>query len=211
MTPKQERFVAEYLVNGNNASAAYRAAYDAGRMSAAAVNVAACKLLKNPKVWLRLDSMRNSAAALAVIDEARTLQVMNDVAHFDLADLYDELGNLLPVHRMPKAARMGITAIKVRRIPGTEGVVEEVRILNRAVALDALAKVRGLYGRMALPVLAAAGTLAEQGRAVIEALAAGTLAPVAAANALQAIAAQAKVVETNELLKRVEALEAART
>lgn len=51
------------------------------------------------------------------------------------------------------------------------------------------------------------GTLTEQGQQVITAMARGDLAPGDTANMLQALASQARLVETDELEKRVKALE----
>ena len=53
-----------------------------------------------------------------------------------------------------------------------------------------------------------AGTLADQGKAVIEAIAAGEITPTQGATLMQTIAAQARIVEVDQLEKRVEALEA---
>lgn len=61
---------------------------------------------------------------------------------------------------------------------------------------------------VALPALAEAATLSDQGRAVLAAVAEGSLSPDRAGTLLQAIAAQAKAVEVDELVRRVEALEA---
>ena len=52
------------------------------------------------------------------------------------------------------------------------------------------------------------GTLTEQGRAVLGAVAAGTLAPALGAALLGAIGTLARVVEVDELERRIEALEA---
>jgi hypothetical protein len=49
--------------------------------------------------------------------------------------------------------------------------------------------------------------LAAQGRAVIEALGQGTLTPQQAATVMQSIAAQARVIEVDELEQRITALE----
>ncbi|MGH8646971.1 MAG: DUF5681 domain-containing protein [Gammaproteobacteria bacterium] len=57
--------------------------------------------------------------------------------------------------------------------------------------------------------LPAAATPAAQGRTVLEALALGEITPTEAQAVMTAVAAQARVVETEELLKRVEALEQA--
>ena len=58
--------------------------------------------------------------------------------------------------------------------------------------------------------LPAGATLAGQAQAVIEAAAAGELAPGQAVQIVTALGGVAKIVEATELLKRIEALEAAR-
>lgn len=57
-------------------------------------------------------------------------------------------------------------------------------------------------------VLPEGGTLAEQAQSVVQAAAAGELAPGQAAQIIAALGGVAKIVETTELLKRIEALEA---
>lgn len=57
--------------------------------------------------------------------------------------------------------------------------------------------------------LAEAATLTEKATAVLNAVAAGTLAPDAASELLSALAATAKITETDELRLRLEKLEAA--
>ena len=58
---------------------------------------------------------------------------------------------------------------------------------------------------MALP---ADGTLADQARAVVQAAADGDLAPAQAAQIVTALGGVAKIIETTELMRRIEALEA---
>jgi len=60
LTPKQERFVEGYLTTGN-ASEAYRRAYDAENMSSAVISVKACELLKNGKVAVSLQELREAS------------------------------------------------------------------------------------------------------------------------------------------------------
>ncbi len=57
LTPKQDKF-AQLIVEGKNASEAYRLAYNASKMSSASVNVTSCRLLQNPKVALRIDELK---------------------------------------------------------------------------------------------------------------------------------------------------------
>lgn len=81
LTPKQENFCLAYLETGN-ASEAYRRAYDAGGMSAAAINVKASELLASGKISVRLDELREPIRKrhaitvddlLAELEEARQL------------------------------------------------------------------------------------------------------------------------------------------
>ena len=58
-----------------------------------------------------------------------------------------------------------------------------------------------------LPELVAAPTLAEKARAAIDAAGAGAVSPSAASDLVSAIAGLAKIIETTELQKRLEALE----
>lgn len=54
LTKKQQSFVMRYVVNGDNASDAYRFAYKTEGMTDNTINVEASRLLKNPKVaqWI---------------------------------------------------------------------------------------------------------------------------------------------------------------
>ena len=58
-----------------------------------------------------------------------------------------------------------------------------------------------------LPELVAAPTLADKAKAAIDAAGAGDIAPSAASDMVSAIAGLAKIIETTELQKRLEALE----
>ncbi len=59
-----------------------------------------------------------------------------------------------------------------------------------------------------VPIKLDGGTLPEKGEQVLQALSAGTLTPDEAGSLLGALANQARLIETSELLARVEALEA---
>ena len=61
ITPKQAAFAYAYVETGNG-SEAYRRAYNASNMSAAAIAVEACRLLKHPNVALMVQEIRDKAA-----------------------------------------------------------------------------------------------------------------------------------------------------
>lgn len=61
LTIKQEKFCQEYVVNGGNASEAYRKAYRAKDMKDETVWVAACNVLKNHKVAIRVKELTEAS------------------------------------------------------------------------------------------------------------------------------------------------------
>lgn len=58
LTIKEEKFCQEYVVNGGNASNAYRSSYDAKNMKLASINVAASRVLKKAKIRLRVKEIQ---------------------------------------------------------------------------------------------------------------------------------------------------------
>lgn len=76
----------------------------------------------------------------------------------------------------------------------------------RIVAERVCAPVKAM--EQASPISLGEGSLSDQGRAIFRALGSGELAAGQAAQLLQALGSMAKVIETDELAKRIEALEA---
>lgn len=83
LTDKQQAFVLHYSINGNNASEAYRSAYDCSNMSDEAINVEASKMLKHPKVTLWIKQA-----------ESNVQQVFEDEIKYSAKDCFDELAEV---------------------------------------------------------------------------------------------------------------------
>jgi len=66
LTQKQEAFVQAYLKSGN-ATDAYKRAYNCNAMSDEAIHVEGCRLIKNPKVALRLQRVAEKVEKKAVL------------------------------------------------------------------------------------------------------------------------------------------------
>lgn len=58
LTPKQEKAVQEFLINGGNKTAAYRVAYSTSNMKESTINENACRLFANSKVKARLEALQ---------------------------------------------------------------------------------------------------------------------------------------------------------
>jgi phage terminase small subunit len=82
ITPKQEVFACAY-VETNNASDAYRRAYNCEKMQPQSIHVNACKLLKDTKVALRIEELRQIHAQRHGVTVDSLTKMMRDA--YDLA------------------------------------------------------------------------------------------------------------------------------
>jgi phage terminase small subunit len=77
LTVKQEKFVNALLETGNQYKA-YCRAYECANMSRGAIDVEASKLVRDPKIALRLDRFRESRAAEAILTlEAHMIELQS--------------------------------------------------------------------------------------------------------------------------------------
>ena len=101
LTLKQEKFVEE-LIKGKSQRVAYRAAYNTKGLSDNGADVAACKLLKTPKVKLRYEELRakadehsgNEAASMRAFIIAQLQDIASGAAKDEIKD-YDPEGVLI--------------------------------------------------------------------------------------------------------------------
>lgn len=115
LTKKQEAFALAY-VKSTNASEAYRKSYNASGMSAESVNVAACRLLKNAKVVLRVNEL--TAPAREEAEDAAAAYILENrrIALFDPRKLFDEDGNLKPIRDLDDDTAAAIAAFEVNEL-----------------------------------------------------------------------------------------------
>ena len=85
LTSKQEAF-AQAVGAGATLAGAYRAAYDAGNMSAPAVHVAACRLMAVAAVSLRVNQLVKQRQAKTSYDSARIMQHVVERLHAESID-----------------------------------------------------------------------------------------------------------------------------
>ena len=78
------------------------------------------------------------------------LIVLADIIRFDPAAMYDENGNLLPIHKMPKKVRMCIQSFEVQEIPSfndeqSETLTKKVKHYDKLAGVEKLMKHLGGY------------------------------------------------------------------
>jgi phage terminase small subunit len=147
LTPKALKFVQEYLIDLNATQAAIRSGYAPKRADATAYN-----LLRKTEIQAALNVARQELSAKSGITPEKVIQGFADLAFSDLADCYDENGNLKNIHDIPKPARMALAGVKVYEEfagKGEErtkiGETKRVRLWDKHKGLESLAKHFGLY------------------------------------------------------------------
>jgi len=143
---RQQRFCLEYVKDGNGTQAAIRAGYaDKG------AEVQAHHLLRNPKVLERIRTERDRLDGALNLSVERVLREYMRIAFLDPAQLYDAVGNLLPIKEMPADARRALSGIEVEEVYDFErgsktqvATLRKVRFATKQGALDALAKHLGI-------------------------------------------------------------------
>jgi phage terminase small subunit len=136
MTPKQQRFVEEYLIDLNATQAAIRAGY-----SAKTANEQGARLLANVSVRNAVSEAKAKRSKETGIDAAWVLSRLAAEAFADLADLYDEQGRVKPVKDWPLVWRQGLVAgIEVETIGEGAGQVTKIKISERIKRVELIGK-----------------------------------------------------------------------
>lgn len=147
LTDKQEAYCQNYIICANQ-STAYRLAYDADAMNSNSVAREACLLHANPNITQRIKELQKEhyERNKATIDEL--VNVLSGMVRFDIADLYDDNGNLLNIKDMPLIARQMISELTSDEIKiGGESIgnVKKVKTITKLDAVEKLMKHLGGY------------------------------------------------------------------
>lgn len=137
---RRELFVAAYLTNGNNGTAAAIAA----GFSAKTASQKAHKLLSDPAIASRVTQVAEKVAFDAGLSVERWAREMACIGHFDPAELYDAAGNLIPIHALPEHVRRAIASVEP--MGGDEGGVK-VKLWDKPAALASIGKHLGTFER----------------------------------------------------------------
>lgn len=138
LTPKQAIFIREYRVDRN----ATRAAIAAGVPTASAA-VTGSRWLKTPAVIAAIDLADARSLAKLDISAERVLQGLGRIAFHDTGRLYDENGELLPVHELDEETRFAVASVEDETTSGAAYVTtrtRRVKMVDRVRGLELLAR-----------------------------------------------------------------------
>lgn len=133
LTPRQERFVAEYLVDRNGKQAAIRAGY-----SPRSAEVTASKLLSNPKVREVVERKVEAQAERLEVKADTVLRELLRIATADIGEAFDANDNLKPMHEIPEEVRRAIGAFEFKA--GDDGITRKVKFWDKNKALESLGR-----------------------------------------------------------------------
>jgi phage terminase small subunit len=123
LTPKQERFIAEYICDLNATQAALRAGYS--RHTAAFIGA---ENLKKPQIAAALRVAMKDREARTLVTADRTVTEAARLAFTDVRKIFDADGNPLPVHLLDDATAAAISGIDVETTYDEDGTKQEVPI-----------------------------------------------------------------------------------
>jgi|TARA_Y100000034_G_scaffold128619_1_gene183577 phage terminase small subunit len=144
LTPRQEKFVSEYLINGNATQSAITAGY-----SQKTAKSMAQRLLTNVGIRQRLDKHIEKAAEKAIVTKAEVLKEWKKVAFTDMRDFvtYDGGGSvdLTPTSLLTDDQAAAIAEVKITANAQGQQTVN-IRLLDKLKALHELGQHLGLLG-----------------------------------------------------------------
>jgi phage terminase small subunit len=139
MTPKQERFVQEYLVDLNATQAAIRAGY-----SKRTAEKIGSENIRKPEIAAAIEAARSERSDRTKINADWVLRRLAEEAEADVADLYTDEGALKPVHDWPMIWRKGLVSgldvEEVREEGEVIGTIRKLKLSERIKRLELIGK-----------------------------------------------------------------------
>lgn len=149
LTAKQEAYCQYYVMTGSQ-SGAYRLAYDADSMNQNSVAREACLLHADPNITQRIKEIKQDIWDRNKITIDELIQSLAGMVRFDIGELYDDDGKLLPLKKMPLSARQMISQLDTDEIIVEQTVIgntRKVRTYSKTDAIEKLMKHLGGYER----------------------------------------------------------------
>lgn len=135
LTPKQQRFVEEYLIDLNATQAAIRAGYS----EKTAKSIGQENLTK-PDIQKAIEEAQNKRTEQTQIDAAYVLRRLVEIDQMDVLDIMDDDGNVKPLRDWPKIWRQYISNIETISLDDGEGWLKKIKWPDKTKNLELLGK-----------------------------------------------------------------------
>lgn len=137
LTTKQQRFVDEYLIDGNATQAAKRAGYSDDTAYSQGQ-----RLLKNVVVAKVVAKAQAERSERTKIDADYVLKRLQEMDSLDVLDILDCAGNIKPIKDWPKSWRTSISGIDLHEMINgdTNTIVRKIKWPDKAKNLELLGR-----------------------------------------------------------------------
>lgn len=137
LTPKQQRFVLEYLVDLNATQAYLRAGFKSKPTSA---RVQSLRLLANPNIAAAIEEAKKARSQRTEITADRVLQELARIAFFDIRKLYNADGTMKKPTELDDDTAAALVGIDIQEstVGGEDGgviVTRKAKVIERTGAL----------------------------------------------------------------------------
>jgi len=143
LTPKQARFVDEYLIDLNGTQAAIRAGY-----SADTAQEQASRLLSNVMVAEAVAERQKGIQVSTHVTQERVIREIARIALFDPRKMFDDDGRPLHVSQLDEDTAAAIAGLEVVAKGNADmgfGEVLKYKVADKNAALEKLCRFLGLY------------------------------------------------------------------
>ncbi|MDV4308915.1 terminase small subunit [Acinetobacter nosocomialis] len=135
LTPKQQRFVEEYLIDLNATQAAIRAGY-----SEKTANEIGAENLAKPSIAKAIQDALKERSERVQIDADYVLKRLVEIDQMDVLDIMDDDGNVKPLRDWPKIWRQYISNIETISMDDGEGWLKKIKWPDKVKNLELLGK-----------------------------------------------------------------------
>ena len=135
LTPKQQRFVEEYLIDLNATQSAIRAGYS--EKTAYSVGH---ENLKKPEIQKAIEEAQSKRTEQTQIDSAYVLKRLVEIDQMDVLGIMDDDGNIKPLRDWPKIWRQYISNIETISMDDDEGWLKKIKWPDKVKNLELLGR-----------------------------------------------------------------------
>lgn len=135
LTPKQQRFVEEYLIDLNATQAAIRAGY-----SEKTARDIGCENLAKPNIAKAIEEAQNKRQEQTQIDAAYVLKRLVEIDQMDVLDIMDDQMKIRPVNEWPKVWRQYVVNLENLELSDGEGCFKKIKWPDKVKNLELLGR-----------------------------------------------------------------------
>lgn len=150
LTPRQERFVQEYLVDLNATAAAKRAGY-----SDKTASEQAARLLANVKIQTAVQEAKSARQERTEITQDMVIRECAKLAFFDIRKMFDKNGKPLDISALDSDTAAALVGLDVQDVADSDGdcvgYVKKYKMADKLKALELLGRHVGAFEKQEKP------------------------------------------------------------